>query len=120
MRVTGARLIGRHGTFTSSHLLAATVAGAALSGCSDRQVLAAEEIAHRQQTRLARLTRRRLLSLSEDHRRFNTSPCQSSLRLQMLGFALAPDFITQGRSLILAGKPSCLRQCRDRPPFTYA
>jgi DNA replication protein DnaC len=31
---------------------------------------------------------------------------QSSLRLQMLGSALAPDFVTEGRSVILAGKPA--------------
>lgn len=30
---------------------------------------------------------------------------QSLLRLQMLGSALAPDFVTEGHSLILAGKP---------------
>ena len=30
---------------------------------------------------------------------------QSALRLQMLGSALSVDFVTEGRSLILAGKP---------------
>src|ERR671937_2280319 len=30
---------------------------------------------------------------------------QSTLRVHMLGSALAPDFVTEGRSLIFSGKP---------------
>ena len=68
------------------------------------QLLATEEIAHRQQTRLARLTRRAHFPFLKTIDDFNFT-YQSSLRLQMLGSALSPDFITEGRSLILAGKP---------------
>src|SRR5262249_49875409 len=64
--------------------------------------VATEEIAHRQQTRLA-ADATGALSLSEDDRRlqFHLSVIP---RLQMLGSALAPDFVTEG-SLIRAGKP---------------
>jgi DNA replication protein DnaC len=67
-------------------------------------LLATEEIAHRQQTRLARLTRRAHFPYLKTIDDFNFT-YQSALRLQMLGSALAPDFVTDGRSLILAGKP---------------
>ena len=67
-------------------------------------LLTTEEIAHRQQTRLARLTRRAHFPFLKTIDDFNLT-YQSSLRLQMLGSALAADFVTEGRSLILAGKP---------------
>jgi DNA replication protein DnaC len=67
-------------------------------------LLTTEEIAHRQQTRLARLTRRAHFPFLKTIDDFNFT-YQSSLRLQMLGSALAPDFVTEGRSLILSGKP---------------
>ena len=67
-------------------------------------LLATEEIAHRQETRLARLTRRAHFPFLKTIDDFNFT-YQSSLRLQMLGSALSPDFVTEGRSLILAGKP---------------
>jgi DNA replication protein DnaC len=67
-------------------------------------LLATEEIAHRQQTRLARLTRRAHFPFLKTIDDFNFT-YQSSLRPQMLGSALAPDFVTEGRSLILVGKP---------------
>src|SRR5262249_27288158 len=66
-------------------------------------LLATEEIAHRQQTRLARLTGRAHFPFLKTIDDFNFT-YQSSLRLHMLGSALAPDFVTEGRSLILAGK----------------
>jgi DNA replication protein DnaC len=67
-------------------------------------LLATEEIAHRQQTRLARLTRRAHFPFLKTIDDFNFT-YQSSLRLHMLGSALSADFVTEGRSLILAGKP---------------
>ena len=67
-------------------------------------LLVAEEIAHRQQTRLARLSRRARFPFLKTIDDFNFL-YQSSLRLTMLGTALAPDFVTEGRSLILTGKP---------------
>ena len=67
-------------------------------------LLATEEIAHRQQTRLARLTRRAHFPFLKTIDDFNFT-YQSSLRLQMLGSALAADFVTEGRSLVFIGKP---------------
>ena len=67
-------------------------------------LLATEEIAHRQQTRLARLTCRAHFPYLKTIDDFNFT-YQSSLRLHMLGSALTPDFVTEGRSVILAGKP---------------
>jgi len=67
-------------------------------------LLVAEEIAHRQQTRLARLSRRAHFPFLKTIDDFNFL-YQTSLRLTMLGSALAPDFVTEGRSLILTGTP---------------
>jgi DNA replication protein DnaC len=67
-------------------------------------LLVTEEIAHRQQTRLARLTRWAHFPFLKTIDDFNFT-YQSSLRLHMLGSALAPDFVTEGRSLIFSGKP---------------
>ena len=66
-------------------------------------LLVTEEIAHRQQTRLARLTRRAQFPFLKTIDDFNFT-YQSTLRLQMLGSALAPDFVTEGRTLIFSGK----------------
>jgi DNA replication protein DnaC len=67
-------------------------------------VLVAEEIAQRQQTRLARLCRRAGFPFLKTIDDFDFS-YQSTLRLALLGSALSPDFITDGRALILSGKP---------------
>jgi len=67
-------------------------------------LLVTEEIAHRQQTRLGRLTRRAHFPFLKTIDDFNFT-YQSSLRLHMLGSALTPDFVTEGRSLIFLGKP---------------
>jgi DNA replication protein DnaC len=67
-------------------------------------MLVVEEIAHRQQTRLARLTRWAHFPYLKTIDDFNFT-YQSTLRLTMVGSALAPDFVTEGRSLILTGKP---------------
>ena len=66
-------------------------------------LLVTEEIAHRQQTRLARLTRRAHFPFLKTIDDFNFT-YQSSLRLHMLGSALSPDFVTEGRSLIFCGQ----------------
>src|ERR1700732_4788425 len=65
-------------------------------------LLVTEEIAHRQQTRLARLTRRAHFPYLKTIDDFNFM-YQSSLRLHMLGSALAADFVTEGRSVIQIG-----------------
>ena len=67
-------------------------------------LLVTEEIAHRQQTRLGRLTRRAHFPFLKTIDDFNFT-YQSTLRLHMLGSALAADFVTEGRSLIFSGKP---------------
>lgn len=67
-------------------------------------MLAAEEVAHRQQTRLERLTRRARFPFLKTIDEFDFS-FQSTVRLQLLGSALSPDFVTEGRCVILSGKP---------------
>ena len=66
-------------------------------------VLFAEEVAHRQQTRLQRLTRRAGFPFLKTIDEFNFTH-QSVLRLNLLGSYLGPEFVTEGRSLILCGK----------------
>lgn len=66
--------------------------------------LVAEEVAHRQQTRLGRLSRSARFPFLKTIDDFNFT-YQSTLRLNLLGSALSPDFVTEGRSLILSGKP---------------
>lgn len=67
-------------------------------------VLVAEEVAHRKQTRVQRLTRRACFPFLKTIDDFDFT-YQSVLRLQMLGSHLSPDFVTDGRSLVLSGKP---------------
>src|SRR5579871_1227172 len=67
-------------------------------------LLVAEEVAHRQQTRVQRLSRRALFPFLKTIDDFDFT-YQSTLRLSLLGSALSPDFVTDGRSLILLGKP---------------
>ena len=66
-------------------------------------LLVTEEIAHRQQTRLASLTRRAQFPFLKTIDDFNFT-YQSTLRLHMCS-AIAPDFVTEGRSLNVSGKP---------------
>jgi DNA replication protein DnaC len=67
-------------------------------------VLVTEEIAHRQQTRLARLSRRAHFPFLKTIDDFDFT-YQSTVRLNVMGSALSPDFVTEGRSLVLIGKP---------------
>jgi DNA replication protein DnaC len=67
-------------------------------------LLVTEEIAQRQQTRLGRLSRRASFPFFKTIDDFDFT-YQSSLRLSLLGSALSPDFITEGRCLIFSGKP---------------
>lgn len=57
--------------------------------------LVTEEIAHRTQTRIQRLTRHAGFPFLKTIDDFNFT-YQSTLRLQMLGSALSPDFVTEG------------------------
>jgi DNA replication protein DnaC len=67
-------------------------------------VLVTEEIGHRQQTRLARCSRRAHFPFLKTIDDFDFT-YQSTVRLNVVGSALSPDFVTEGRSLILTGKP---------------
>lgn len=67
-------------------------------------LLITEEIAQRQQTRLVRLSRRAAFPFLKTIDDFDFT-YQSTLRQSMLGSALSPDFVTDGRCLILSGKP---------------
>src|SRR5437870_12379003 len=67
-------------------------------------LLVSEEIAHRQQTRVGRMVRRARFPFLKTIDDFNFS-YQSTVRLSLLGSALAADFVTDGRCLIFGGKP---------------
>ena len=67
-------------------------------------LLVTEEIAQRQQTRLARLSRRAGFPFFKTIDDFDFT-YQSTVRLALLGSALSPDFVTEGRALVLVGKP---------------
>jgi DNA replication protein DnaC len=66
-------------------------------------VLVQEEVAHRAKTRISRLVSKAELPFLKTIDEFNFT-FQSTLRMQMLGSFLSPDFVTDGRSLILSGK----------------
>jgi DNA replication protein DnaC len=67
-------------------------------------VLIAEEVAHRAETRIKRATRRAHFPFLRTIEEFNFK-FQSSLRLSLLGSYLGPELVTEGRCLILGGKP---------------
>lgn len=67
-------------------------------------LLAAEEVAHRQQTRIQRVSGRCGFPFLKTIDDFDFT-YQSTVKLALLGSALSPDFVTDGRSLILHGKP---------------
>jgi DNA replication protein DnaC len=66
-------------------------------------LLLAEEVAHRKQTRLQRCTRSAHFPFFKTIDEFDFG-LQSALRQSLLGSYLGPDFVTEGRSLILCGK----------------
>jgi len=67
-------------------------------------LLAAEEVAHRTQTRIQRATRHAGFPFLRTIEEFDFT-FQTSVRLGLLGTYLGPELVTEGRSLILAGKP---------------
>ena len=67
-------------------------------------ILLAEEVACRQQTRLGRVSRQAHFPFLKTIDEFDFT-YQSTVRLSMLGSCLSPDFVTDGRCLILQGKP---------------
>lgn len=66
--------------------------------------LVAEEVAHRRGTRLARAVRAAGFPFLRTIDEFNFT-YQSTLRLTTIGSLLTPDFVTEGHSVILEGKP---------------
>ena len=66
--------------------------------------LFAEEVAHRRGTKLARAVRVAAFPFLRTIDEFDFS-YQSTLRLTTVGSLLTPDFVTEGRSVILEGKP---------------
>ncbi len=70
---------------------------------ADLALLLAEEVAHRKQTRLQRFTRKARFPFFKTIDEFDFT-LQSTLRQSLLGSYLGPDFVTEGRSLILYGK----------------
>jgi len=67
-------------------------------------VLFSEEVAHRQQTRLQRAARDAGFPFLKTVDDFNFT-YQSTVRMPLIGSYLSADFVTEGRSLILHGKP---------------
>jgi DNA replication protein DnaC len=63
-----------------------------------------EEVAHRRATRLNRAVRSAMFPFLRTVEEFNFT-YQSTLRLTTVGSLLAPDFVTEGRSVIFEGKP---------------
>jgi DNA replication protein DnaC len=66
-------------------------------------LLVQEEVAHRKQTRLQRFTRKARFPYFKTIDDFDFT-LQSTLKASLLGSYLGPDFVTDGRSLILHGK----------------
>lgn len=67
-------------------------------------LLLAEEVAHRNDTRIAKFTRQARFPYVKTIEEFDFV-FQSSIRRQQLGPYLGPEFRTEGRNLILSGKP---------------
>jgi DNA replication protein DnaC len=63
-----------------------------------------EEVAHRRGTRLTKAVRAAAFPFLRTVEEFDFT-YQSTLRLTTIGSLLAPDFVTEGRSVILEGKP---------------
>jgi DNA replication protein DnaC len=68
------------------------------------EILTAEEIANRAQTRITRSVRRARFPFLRTVEDFDFT-FQSSVRLQMLGTLLGPELVTEGRSAIFSGPP---------------
>ena len=66
-------------------------------------LLIAEEVAHRQETRLQRFSRKAHFPYLKTIDDFDFT-LQSTVRLSLLGSALSPDFVTEGHNLVLSGK----------------
>jgi DNA replication protein DnaC len=68
------------------------------------EILFAEEIAHRAQTRITRSVRKARFPFLRTIEEFDFT-FQTSVRLQMLGTLLGPELVSEGRCAILGGPP---------------
>jgi DNA replication protein DnaC len=68
------------------------------------ELLCAEEIAHRAQTRITRSVRKARFPFLRTIEEFDFT-FQTSVRLQMLGTLLGPELVTEGRCAIFTGPP---------------
>jgi len=68
------------------------------------EILCAEEIAHRAQTRITRSVRKARFPFLRTIEEFDFT-YQTSIRLQMLGSLLGPELVTEGRCAIISGAP---------------
>jgi DNA replication protein DnaC len=102
-----AAIMRRLNLATVARLLGDYETRAAREGWSHRDFLAlllAEEVAHRTDTRVKKLARHAHFPYLKTIEEFDFV-FQSSLRRQQLGPYLGPEFVTEGRNLILSGKP---------------
>jgi DNA replication protein DnaC len=92
---------------TVARILADYESRAAREGWSHRDFLAlllAEEVAHRANTRVHKGVRHARFPYVKTIEEFDFV-FQSTLRRQQLGPYLGPEFVTEGRNLVLSGKP---------------
>jgi hypothetical protein len=75
--------------------------------------LVAEEVAHRQQTRIQRYSQRSRFPFLKTVDDFDFT-YQSTVKLALLGSALSPDFVTDGRN-ILHGNPAAAKRTLPSP-----
>jgi DNA replication protein DnaC len=68
------------------------------------EVLCAEEIAHRAQTRITRSVRKARFPFLRTIEEFDFT-YQTSVRMQMLGSLLGPEMVSEGRCAIISGPP---------------
>ena len=68
------------------------------------ELLCAEEIAHRAETRITRSVHKAKFPFLRTVEEFDFT-FQTSVRLKMLGTLLGPDLVSEGRSAILSGPP---------------
>jgi DNA replication protein DnaC len=68
------------------------------------ELLCAEEIAHRSETRITRAVRKAHFPLLRTIEEFDFT-FQTSLRLKMLGSYLGPELVTEGRNAVFSGPP---------------
>ncbi|MDT8368993.1 MAG: IS21-like element helper ATPase IstB [Longimicrobiales bacterium] len=68
------------------------------------EILVAEEVGHRAQTRITRSVRKARFPFLRTVEDFDFT-FQTSIRLKMLGSFLGPELVTEGRSAVLSGPP---------------